>query len=224
MPSALASCVALSASQWSTTRRLIIHIAAARLPAAQWMYAGSLPADVIVSRNLSATAGSGDWPLNGMLKKRMPAVFAAAASVSISAPGSFGWRRLMIDANPSFLISGTASAFVAPPHATVVWRRITLIAPGTSALVTCAVDGRAPSTDMTTIRSDKRTSMGTACEKECPSYAGTPQGWIGGMGRTGGMGHGWMVGRPERAIQRKRRADHSARPAPIQPVPPILPV
>ena len=72
-----------------------------------------------------------------MLKNLMPAVLAAAASPSTSAPFSVGWRRLMIDANPSFLISGTASGFVAPPHATVVSRRVKLIAPGTSTLVTC---------------------------------------------------------------------------------------
>src|SRR5438093_540263 len=101
------------------------------------MYAGALPGAVIVSRNLSATAGSGDWPLNGMLKNRISAVFAAAASASMSAPGSAGWRRLMIDANPSFLISGTASGLVAPPQATVVSSWATLIAPGMVGLVIC---------------------------------------------------------------------------------------
>src|SRR6266568_6317851 len=101
------------------------------------MYAGSLPDVVIVSMNLSATAGSGDWPLNGILKNLIPVDFAAAASPSMSAPFSVGWRRLMIDANPSFLISGTASGFVAPPQATVVSSWATLIAPGMVGLVIC---------------------------------------------------------------------------------------
>jgi hypothetical protein len=45
--------------------------------------------------------------------------------------------RLMIEAKPSFLISGTASTFVAPAHATVVSRRVKLVTPGTVSLVTC---------------------------------------------------------------------------------------
>src|SRR5947199_352839 len=40
----------------------------------------------------------------------MPASFAAAASPSMFAPFSVGCRTLMIDANPIFLISGTAAA------------------------------------------------------------------------------------------------------------------
>src|SRR5580765_6338146 len=43
----------------------------------------------------------------------------------------------MIDANPSFLISGTAATLVAPAHATVVSRRVKLVTPGTVSLVTC---------------------------------------------------------------------------------------
>src|SRR5262245_29779237 len=90
----------------------------------------------------------------------MFAVFAAAASVSMSAPGSLGARRLMIDAKPSFLISGTASALVAPPHATVVSRRVKLIAPGTSCLVTCcAPAGRDPSSAIATKMRERRRTM-----------------------------------------------------------------
>src|SRR3954470_9939585 len=107
----------------------------------------------MVARNLSATAGSGDWPLNGMLKKLMPAVFAAAASPSTFAPGSLGRRRLMIDAYPIFLSSGTASGVVAPPHATVVSSFAKLLAPGTVGLVTCwAAAGRLPHIAATTSR------------------------------------------------------------------------
>src|SRR5262249_26044600 len=94
-------------------------------------------------RNLSATAGSGDWPLNGILKKLMPAAFAAAASASMLAPASVGSRRLMIDANPNFLSSGTASGVVAPPQATVVSSLAKLLAPGTVGRVTCAFAGAA---------------------------------------------------------------------------------
>src|SRR6202030_1350419 len=100
---------------------------------------------VMVARNLSATAGSGLWPLKGMLKKLMPAVFAAAASASTFAPGSVGTRRLMIDAYPIFFSSGTASGVVAPPQATVVSSLAKLVTPGTDCLVTCcAYAGRAP--------------------------------------------------------------------------------
>src|SRR5262245_13826129 len=53
------------------------------------------------------------------------------------APCSVGTRRLMIDANPIFFSSGTASAVVAPPQATVVSSRAKLVTPGTSCLVTC---------------------------------------------------------------------------------------
>src|ERR1700730_1684842 len=100
------------------------------------MNAGSLPFAVMAARKRSATAGSGDCALNGMAKKRMPAALAAAASASMSAPDSVGSRRLMIDANPIFLISGTASAFVAPAQATVVSTRAKLVTPGTVSLVT----------------------------------------------------------------------------------------
>src|SRR5215470_15234909 len=101
------------------------------------MYAGSLPGVVIVVRNVSTIFGSGAAVLNGMLKNGMPAAFAAAASASMLAPSSVGWRRLMIDLNPNFLISGTASGVVAPAHATVVSSRAKLVTPGTVALVTC---------------------------------------------------------------------------------------
>ena len=71
----------------------------------------------------------------------MPAAFAAAASASTLAPASVGSRRLMIDLNPSFLISGTPSGFVAPPQATVVSRRAKFVTPGTSDFVTWAPAG-----------------------------------------------------------------------------------
>src|SRR5438270_11659837 len=67
----------------------------------------------------------------------MPASFAAAASPSMFAPFSVGCRTLMIDANPIFLISGTAAAVVAPPHATVVSSRAKFVTPGTDCFVTC---------------------------------------------------------------------------------------
>src|ERR1700730_4494762 len=74
----------------------------------------------------------------------MPAALAAAASASISAPCSVGSRRLMIDANPIFLISGTASAFVAPAHATVVSTRANVVTPGRVSFFTfCAPAGLA---------------------------------------------------------------------------------
>src|SRR6266699_5414436 len=125
------------------------------------MYAGSLPGVVMVAMNLSATAGSGDCPLNGMLKNLMSAALAAAASPSMSAPFSVGWRRLMIDANPSFLISGTASGFVAPPQATVVSSWTTLMAPGTVGLVICcAPAAREPRNAMATAMSERRRIIG----------------------------------------------------------------
>src|SRR5215470_4253748 len=99
----------------------------------------------------------------------MFAVFAAAASVSMSAPGSLGARRLMIDAKPSFLISGTASALVAPPHATVVSRRVKLIAPGTSCFVTCcAPAGREPNSAIATRMRERRRAMVTPLRKRGP--------------------------------------------------------
>src|SRR5258705_2157513 len=134
-------------------------MAAARLPAAQWMNAGSLPGVVRVARNLWATAGSGDWPLNGMLKNLMPAACAAAASASTLAPGSDGRRRLMIDANPSFLISGTPSGFVAPPQATVVSSRAKFATPGTSDFVTCCAAAGPANANARSIRNDKRLAI-----------------------------------------------------------------
>ena len=47
------------------------------------------------------------------------------------APFSVGWRRLMMEAKPYFLISGTAVALMAPEHATVVSRRFKLVMPST---------------------------------------------------------------------------------------------
>src|SRR5271156_5793671 len=74
----------------------------------------------------------------------MPAAFAAAASASMSAPGSLGCRRLMIDANPISLILGTTSALIAPVQATVVSRRWKLVIPPTVSEVTsCARNGAA---------------------------------------------------------------------------------
>src|SRR6185295_8472650 len=101
------------------------------------MYAGSLPGVVIAARKASATFGSGACPLNGMLKKLIPAALDAAASASTFAPASVGSRRLMIDLNPIFFSSGTASGVVAPPQATVVSSWAKLDAPGTVGLVTC---------------------------------------------------------------------------------------
>src|SRR3977135_2672849 len=118
------------------------------------MYAGSLPGVVMVDRNLSATAGSGDCPLNGMLKKLIPAVFAAAASASTSAPAVVGRRRLMIDLNPIFFSSGTASGVVAPPQATVVSSWAKLDAPGTVGLVTCCAEAGRPNRAATTKTSE----------------------------------------------------------------------
>src|SRR6266851_9018066 len=111
------------------------------------MYAGSLPGAVIASRKRAATFGSGACPLKGMLKKLIPAALEAAASASTFAPGSVGRRRLMIDLNPIFFSSGTASGVVAPPHATVVSSLAKLVTPGTVGLVTCCADaGRTPNT------------------------------------------------------------------------------
>src|ERR1700730_9438372 len=134
-------------------------MAAARLPAAQWMNAGSLPGVARVVRNLSATAGSGDWPLNGMLKNLIPAAWAAAASASMLAPASVGRRRLMIDAKPSFLISGTPSGFVAPPQATVVSSRAKFATPGTSDFVTCCAPEGRGNANAKSIRNDRRNTI-----------------------------------------------------------------
>src|SRR5262245_35372879 len=48
----------------------------------------------------------------------------------------------MIDANPIFFSSGTASGLVAPPPATVVSRRAKFVTPGTVCLVTCCALAR----------------------------------------------------------------------------------
>ena len=91
----------------------------------------------------------------------MPVAFAAAASPSTSAPFSVGWRRLMIELNPSFLISGTASGFVAPPQATVVSSWTTLIAPGTVGLLYCwAPAAREPRNAMAQTISERRRIIG----------------------------------------------------------------
>src|ERR1700674_5816058 len=68
--------------------------------------------------------------------KLMPAAFAAAASPSISAPGSLACRRLMTDAYPIFFNPATAAGVVAPAHAIVVSRRAKFVTPGTVSLVT----------------------------------------------------------------------------------------
>ena len=70
---------------------------------------------------------------------KTPAAFAAASSFSTSAPVSVARRRLMMETNPIFLISGTASADVAPAHATVVPNRARFLTPVTGSFVTsCA--------------------------------------------------------------------------------------
>ena len=66
----------------------------------------------------------------------MPTSFAAAASFSISAPGSDGRRRLMIEAKPIFFSPGIASALIAPAQATVVSTCAKLATPGTVGVVT----------------------------------------------------------------------------------------
>src|SRR5262249_60642442 len=70
----------------------------------------------MVFKNSSTTAGSIIALLKGMLKNLIPAAFAAAVSASISAPCSVGCRRLMMDANPIFLISVTADGGTGPAH------------------------------------------------------------------------------------------------------------
>src|SRR5271169_2535383 len=76
----------------------------------------------------------------------MSAVFAAASSTSRFAPSSLACRKLMIDAKPNFLISGTAVALIAPEQATVVSRRWKFVMPSTVSLVTsCARTGVAAS-------------------------------------------------------------------------------
>src|SRR5258708_18590901 len=76
----------------------------------------------------------------------MSAAFAAASSGSRLAPSSLAWRRLMMDAKPYFLMSGTAVALIAPEHATVVSIRWKFVMPSTVSLVTsCAQTGTAAS-------------------------------------------------------------------------------
>src|SRR5580700_2426491 len=76
----------------------------------------------------------------------MSAAFAAASSTGRFAPSSLGCRKLMIEAKPNFLISGTAVALIAPEQATVVSRRWKLVMPSTFSLVTsCARTGAAAS-------------------------------------------------------------------------------
>src|SRR5579863_3066991 len=72
----------------------------------------------------------------------MSAAFAAASSSGRFAPSSLGCRKLMMEAKPNFLISGTAVALIAPEQATVVSRRWKLVMPSTFSLVTsCARTG-----------------------------------------------------------------------------------
>src|SRR4051812_46052700 len=105
----------------------------------------------------------------------MPAAFAAAASPSTFAPASDGRRRLMIDAKPIFLISGTASGVVAPPHATVVSSLAKFCTPGTVCLVTCcAAAWRLPNTVATmniAMRGDACRRIGSAPVKNAPHHA-----------------------------------------------------
>src|SRR5215813_13389618 len=100
------------------------------------MYAGVFSGFVTAEMNRSTRSGAGDATLNGTLTKFSPAALAAAASWSISAPGSLASRTLMIARNPICLMAGTASALVAPPHATVVSSRAKLVMPGIVSLVT----------------------------------------------------------------------------------------
>src|SRR4029434_1002118 len=88
----------------------------------------------------------------------MPAALAAAASASTLAPASVGSRKLMIDLNPSFLISGTPSGLVAPPQATVVSKRAKFVTPGTSDFVIWAPAGR-ENANATSINSERRRTM-----------------------------------------------------------------
>src|ERR1700687_6001549 len=94
------------------------------------MNAGSLSASVMVLTKRSAEAASGAFEFIGMCTKLMAAALAAAASPSISAPGSLARRRLMIDANPIFLIPATDEGVTAPAQATVVCTCAKLVIPG----------------------------------------------------------------------------------------------
>src|SRR3954463_2988014 len=68
--------------------------------------------------------------------KLMLAALAAAASPSISAPGSLASRRSMIDAYPIFFKPASAAGVVAPAHAIVVSTREKFVTPGNTSLVT----------------------------------------------------------------------------------------
>src|SRR5262245_13872741 len=69
----------------------------------------------------------------------MPAALAAAVSPSMSAPCSFGRRRLITALYPIFLISGIAAGVVAPAQAIVVSSFAKLVTPDTVSFVACAV-------------------------------------------------------------------------------------
>src|SRR5581483_7307188 len=92
----------------------------------------------------------------------MPALFAAAASWSTSAPSSVGTRRLTIDAYPIFLISGTACGVVAPAQAIVVSRRLKLLTPATFSSVTCCAS--AALAMLIAARTDRRTRMDSSLD------------------------------------------------------------
>src|SRR5258706_15677133 len=89
----------------------------------------------------------------------MSAAFAAAASSSMFAPCSVPTRRLMIDANPIFFSSGPASAFVAPPQATVVSSFAKLVTPATAGFVTCWADANGAPVNSETARTSERFSI-----------------------------------------------------------------
>src|SRR5712671_515004 len=101
----------------------------------------------------------------------MLAAFAAAASPSISAPGSLACRRLMIDAYPIFLIPATAAGVVAPAHAIVVSTRAKLVTPGTVSLVTlCAF-----SVTTSVARAQASTRRNRSCMSELLAMKRTPR-------------------------------------------------
>src|SRR5581483_10479799 len=85
----------------------------------------------------------------------------------------------MIELNPIFLISGTASGVVAPPHATVVSRRAKLVTPGTGDLVTCAAATPAPTNVARTSKDEIFSIMGELLERPIivQGERGTPVLW-----------------------------------------------
>src|SRR4029453_13298795 len=85
----------------------------------------------------------------------MPAAFAAAVFPSMSAPCSVARRRLMIDAEPIFLISWIALGEMAPAPAPVVLTLGKFRMPGPSCLTTCAL-AAVPMTDPTKVSSASR--------------------------------------------------------------------